>query len=56
MDYYKFIDLFSGLGGFQNNQCVFACDIDEKCREVYKSNFNLTPFSDITKLDISSIP
>lgn len=47
----KFIDLFAGVGGmrialersaFRNNisqKCVLTCEIDEKCREVYQSNF-----------------
>lgn len=64
MDNYRFIDLFSGLGGFhialknenKNNECVFACDVDAKCREVYELNFNIEPFPDITELDIKTIP
>ncbi len=42
---FKFIDLFCGIGGFHQamkplgGKCVFACDINEKCREVYKENF-----------------
>ena len=58
----KFIDLFCGIGGFHqalsklNFNCVFASDIDEKCRTSYKLNYNLTPEGDITKIDIKSIP
>lgn len=64
MNQYKFIDLFCGLGGFHialtntnpNNKCVFACDIDKKCQEVYKNNFNMDVESDITKINIEDIP
>lgn len=58
----KFIDLFCGIGGFHqalnklNCECVFASDIDVKCRDVYKLNYNLTPEGDITKIDIKTIP
>jgi len=58
----KFIDLFCGIGGFHqalktlNGQCVFACDIDEKCRTIYEENYGLKPSGDITKVDISNIP
>jgi DNA (cytosine-5)-methyltransferase 1 len=59
----KFIDLFCGIGGFHqalnrfpNTKCVFACDIDEKCREVYETNYKLKPEKDITKINISQIP
>jgi DNA (cytosine-5)-methyltransferase 1 len=58
----KFIDLFCGIGGFHqalknlNGECVFACDIDANCRKTYEANYNLKPESDITKVDINSIP
>lgn len=58
----KFIDLFCGIGGFHqalsklNFTCVFASDIDEKCRNSYKLNYNLIPDGDITKIDIKTIP
>jgi DNA (cytosine-5)-methyltransferase 1 len=59
---FKFIDLFCGIGGFHqamrkmNGECVFACDIDEHCRKIYKKNYGITPHGDITEIDISSIP
>lgn len=42
---FRFIDLFCGIGGFHQamkplgGSCVFASDINEQCREVYKKNF-----------------
>lgn len=42
---FRFIDLFCGIGGFHQamaplgGRCVFASDINEQCREVYKKNF-----------------
>jgi DNA (cytosine-5)-methyltransferase 1 len=67
---FKFIDLFCGIGGFHqafdllsNSQgstchfeCVFACDIDNECRETYKKNYGIQPESDITKINIKDIP
>ena len=58
----KFIDLFCGIGGFHQAlksldlECVFACDIDKNCREVYKKNYGLEPDSDITKVDEKKLP
>jgi DNA (cytosine-5)-methyltransferase 1 len=60
----KFVDLFCGIGGFHQamlkldptSNCVFACDIDEKCRRVYQQNYGITPHGDITLVDIDQIP
>jgi DNA (cytosine-5)-methyltransferase 1 len=58
----KFVDLFCGIGGFHQAlisfgaQCVLACDIDAKCREVYKDNYGLEPKEDVTKLVSAEMP
>jgi len=58
----KFIDLFSGLGGFHTGfsnsgyECVFACEIDESLRTLYKKNYGIEPNGDITKVDEREIP
>lgn len=42
---FTFIDLFCGIGGFHQalrslgGRCVFACDINARCRETYEKNF-----------------
>lgn len=52
----KFIDLFSGIGGFHQamgslgGQCVLSCDKDKYCREVYKLNYDMDTHPDITKI------
>ena len=59
---HKFIDLFSGIGGFhvalkrEGMDCVFACDIDRHSQEAYEANFGLAPRGDITELSASAIP
>jgi DNA (cytosine-5)-methyltransferase 1 len=58
----KFIDLFCGIGSFHYSfrklgwECVMSCDIDDTARETYKSNYDLLPLGDITKINPESIP
>ena len=60
----KFIDLFCGIGGFHqamkkwntSSECVFACDIDKECRQIYQKNYGLLPAEDITKVDEKMLP
>lgn len=61
-EHFKFIDLFSGLGGFRialeslGGECVFSSDNDLNVSEVYKENFGDDSFCDITKVSSSDIP
>ena len=57
----KFIDLFCGIGGFHQalkgvGTCVLACDIDKKCREVYKDNYGLEPVPNVKEIDANLTP
>jgi len=58
----KFIDLFSGIGGFRiaaeslGMECVFSSEIDKHASEVYLKNFGEYPSGDITKIDSALIP
>ena len=60
---YKIVDLFCGIGGLRlgfekaakklkiKTHTVFACDIDEKAREVYSNNFKIkNMYGDIRKI------
>ena len=54
----RIVDLFSGIGGFHlaakrvdpTTQCVLACDICPRAREVYFQNFGTEPHSDVRLL------
>lgn len=64
----KFLDAFSGIGGFRlaamtaAKECgttaefVCAIEIDEKAKAVYKDNFGEDPLSDITAIAPESLP
>jgi DNA (cytosine-5)-methyltransferase 1 len=58
----KFIDLFSGIGGFRlalesfEAKCVFSSDNDKGCQKVYHNNFNEMPDGDIKTIDEKKIP
>lgn len=59
----QYIDLFCGLGAFHTAfksstkfKCVFACDIDEGIRNIYKSNYGIYPCSDIRTIDTDKMP
>ncbi len=58
----KFIDLFSGIGGFHQGikpygECVFACEIDKHAQETYTHNFPSTFLAnDITNISPDQIP
>ncbi len=58
----RFVDLFAGLGGFHlaaaslGAECVFASEIDENLRRIYKENFGFTAVGDITEIAPKDIP
>jgi DNA (cytosine-5)-methyltransferase 1 len=58
----RFVDLFSGLGGFHvalgqlGHHCVFACEIDETLRSLYYQNFGLKALGDIREIDPGAVP
>ncbi len=58
----RFVDLFSGLGGFHlalqrlRHKCVFACEIEECLRDTYQKNFGIRPVGDIRKVTVHDIP
>lgn len=64
----RFIDLFSGIGGFRlaveqklkaeglPYECVFSSDIDASAREAYRANFGEYPHGDITQINAAEIP
>lgn len=59
---FRFVDLFAGIGGFHagmaenGGECVFACEIDDDLREIYRNNFGIYPEGDIKNVDEKSVP
>lgn len=67
MSYYKFIDLFAGIGGIRlgfeqafkkNSETVFVSEWDEYTQKTYKANFESPKeiAGDITKINEKEIP
>jgi DNA (cytosine-5)-methyltransferase 1 len=58
----RFADLFCGLGAFHHvikkygGECVFACDIDERVRNIYYQNYGIKPHGDINTIDAMEVP
>jgi len=58
----KFIDLFSGLGGFRialeslGAECVYTSEWDKSVSQVYFNNFGDYPDGDITLVDETKVP
>lgn len=59
---FKFIDLFSGIGGFHQamkdlgGTCVFASEIDEFCNETYYHNYSLSSNINVRDVTATEIP
>ena len=57
-----FVDLFAGLGGFHlalkdlGHECVFASEINEDLRALYKINHGISCEGDINAVDVKKIP
>ena len=62
MESFRFIDLFSGIGGFHQameqlgGECVLASEIDKYAIETYKENYNMDSDIDIRNLKVEDIP
>ncbi len=58
----RYIDLFAGLGGFHlalsrsGHTCVFASEVDENLRKLYKKNFDIMPEGNIRDIALTDIP
>jgi len=59
--YYKFIDLFAGIGGFrlgfenEYSKCVFTSEWDKYSQKTYEANFDADIFGDINELDVNQL-
>lgn len=62
MDQFKFIDLFSGIGGFHQameqigGECVFASEIDKFCNAQYERNYGMSSDINIRDVKETDIP
>lgn len=62
MNSFKFIDLFSGIGGFHQamenlgGECVFASEIDAHCIETYYNNYKVNADHNVREVVAEDIP
>ncbi len=62
MNQFKFVDLFSGIGGFHQamenlgGKCVFASEIDSHCIETYYNNYQIDANHNIREVAAEDIP
>lgn len=60
--FFKFIDLFAGIGGTRiaferaGGECVFSSEWDPASQKTYQANFEEIPYGDITKIKAKEIP
>lgn len=58
----KFIDLFSGIGGFhyamkrRNSECILASEIDQSAINTYQKNHNIYSGNNIREIEEKNIP
>ena len=61
MSKFKFIDLFSGIGGFHQGcamaggKCILASDISEAANKTYEKNYGIKPYGDIYDIDFDKV-
>lgn len=62
MNKFRFIDLFSGIGGFHQamenlgGECVFASEIDPHCIETYYKNYKIDAKHNVREVAAEDIP
>lgn len=62
MEKFKFLDLFSGIGGFHQamksfgGECVLSSEIDTYAIKIYEKNYNIKSSGNIQKIDTDDIP
>ena len=62
MEKFKFLDLFSGIGGFHQamksfgGECVLSSEIDTYAIKTYEKNYNIKSSGNIQKIDTDDIP